>query len=99
MIDMCCLQELRWRGQGSRMLGMEEKRYKLWWSGKGDGVGGVIVMMKEELCERVVEVKRVSDRMIAVVLVFEKDVLRLIYMYAQHSGRIFEEKLSSYESV
>ena len=47
---MCCLQEVRWRGQGARMLGMEGRRYKLLWSGKGDGVGGVRVMVMEELC-------------------------------------------------
>ena len=52
MIDVCCLLEVRWRGQGARMKG---RRYKLWWSGKGDGVGGVRVMVKEELCEKVVE--------------------------------------------
>ena len=45
------LQEVRWRRQGARMLGMIERRYKLWWSGKLDGVGGVGIMMKEELCE------------------------------------------------
>ena len=30
MIDACCLLEVRWRGQGSRMLGMTGRRYKLW---------------------------------------------------------------------
>ena len=59
---MCCLQEVRWRGQGARMLEMKGRRYKLWWSVKGDGVGGVGVMVKEELCEKVVEVRMVSDR-------------------------------------
>ena len=44
------------------MLGMVGRRYKLWWSGKGDGVGIVGVMVKEELSEKVVEVRRVSDR-------------------------------------
>ena len=34
MIDVCCLQEVRWRGQGARMLGMYGRRYELWWSGK-----------------------------------------------------------------
>ena len=43
------------------MLGMEGRIYKLWWSGKGDEVGGVGVMVKEELYEMVVEVRRVSD--------------------------------------
>ena len=41
---MCCLQEVRWRGQGTRMLGMKGRRYRLWWS--RDGVGSVGVMVK-----------------------------------------------------
>ena len=40
MIDVCCLQEVRWRGDGARILGMKG-RYMLWLSGKGDGFGGV----------------------------------------------------------
>ena len=43
------------------MMSMEEKKCKLWWSRKGDGVGVVRVMVKEELCENVAEVRRVSD--------------------------------------
>ena len=70
MIDVCCLQEVRWRGQGARMLGMKGRRYRLWWSGKGDGVGDVGVMVNEELCENVVDVRRVSDRVMTVVVVF-----------------------------
>ena len=71
----------RWDGEG-RMLEKEGKRYKLWWYGKGDGVGDVEVMVKEELCEYVVEVRRASDRVMTVVVVFEEDVLRLICGYA-----------------
>ena len=41
MIDVCCLLEVRWRGQGARMVGMKGRRYRLWWSRKGDGVCGV----------------------------------------------------------
>ena len=36
------------------MLGMDGRRYKLWWSVTGVGVGGVGAMVKEELCEKVV---------------------------------------------
>ena len=64
---MCCLQ-VRWRGQVVRMLAMKGKRYKLWWSGKGDGFGGVGVMVKEELCGKVVKVRRVSDGVMTVVV-------------------------------
>ena len=58
---MCCLQEVRWSGQGDRMLSMKGRRYMLWWSGNGDGVGDVGGMVKEELLEKVVEVRRVCD--------------------------------------
>ena len=51
---MCCLQEVKWREQGARILGMKGRRYKLCWLGKRDGVGGVRVMVKEDLCEKVV---------------------------------------------
>ena len=34
MIDECCLQEVRLRGHGARMLGMKGRRYKLWCSGR-----------------------------------------------------------------
>ena len=86
MIDVCCLQEVRWRGLGARMLGMKGRRYKLWWSGKGDGVGGVGATVNEELCEKVLEVRRVSDRVMTLVVVFEEDVRRLICGYAPQSG-------------
>ena len=49
IIDVCCLQEVRWRGWDVRMLGMKGGRYRLWLSGKGGEVGGVRVMVKEEL--------------------------------------------------
>ena len=38
MIDVCCLQEVRWRGQGIKMLGMGGRRYMLSLSGKGNEV-------------------------------------------------------------
>ena len=52
------------------MLGVDGGRCKLWWSVKGDGVGDVRVMVKMELWQKVVEIRMVSDRVVAVVLVF-----------------------------
>ena len=83
MIDACFVQEVRWRGQGARMLRTKGTRYKLWWSGKGDGVSSVGEMVKE-LCVKVEEVRMVSDRVMTVVAVLEEDVLRLICGYALH---------------
>ena len=55
-VDMCRLQEVRWRGQGVRFVGVRGRRYKLWWSGNNDRIGGVGILVKEELYEKVIEV-------------------------------------------
>ena len=47
-------------------------------------------IVKEELCEKAVEVTRVRDR-VTTVVVYEEAVLRLICGYAQQSGRSFKE--------
>ena len=39
---MCCLQEVR---HGIMMLGVVGRRYNFWWSGKGDGGVGVMVIV------------------------------------------------------
>ena len=30
MVDVCSLQEVRWRGEGARFSGVKGRRYKLW---------------------------------------------------------------------
>ena len=45
-------------------------------------------MVKEELCENMVGVRRVSDSVMTFV-VFEEDVMRLICGYAPQSGKSF----------
>ena len=91
-VDVCCLQEVRWRGQGARFLGAKGRRYKLWWSGNSEGVGGVGILVKEELCEKVVEVLRKSDRVMTVVMAFEEEVVRILCAYDPQSGRTSAEK-------
>ena len=55
------------------------------------------VIVTEELSEKVVEARNVSDREMIVVLVFEEDVLRWICGYALQGGRSFEERQFSYD--
>ena len=79
------------------MEGIKGRRHRLWWSGKGDEIVDVRVMVKEELCNVVVGVRKMSDIVMTVVVVFEEDVLRLICGCAPQSGRRLEEKQSFYE--
>ena len=94
MIDVCCLQDVISRRHAARMKG---RRYKLWWSEIRNGVGSVGVVVKNELCDKMVDIRRVSDRVMTVVVVLEMDVLRLMYGYAPQSGRSLHEKQSFYD--
>ena len=98
-VDVCCLQEVRWRGQGARFMGVKGGRYKLWLSGNSDDMRGVGVLVKEELCEKVVEVRRKSDRVRTVVMTLEEEVLRIKCVYDPQSGRTSAEKEHFYDDL
>ena len=53
------------------MLWMEGRRYNLWSSGNRDGFCDVEIMVMEELCEMLVEVRRMSDMVMAIGLFYE----------------------------
>ena len=56
-------------------------------------------MVKEELCEKVVEVRRRCDRVMTVVMVLEEEVLRIICVYGPQSGRMAAEKEHFYDDL
>ena len=33
-VDICCIQEVQYHGEGCKTLGDGEQRYKLWWAGE-----------------------------------------------------------------
>ena len=81
ILDVCCLQEVRWRGQEAQFVGIKCRSYKLWWSGNNNGIGGSGISVKEELCKKVVEVHRRCDRVMSRMLVFKEEVMRVICAY------------------
>ena len=90
---------MRWRGEGARFFDVKGRRYKLWLCGSDDKIGGVGISVKEELCEKVVEVRRRCDRVMAIGLVFEEEVVRIICAYAPQSGKPDAEKEIFYEEM
>lgn len=91
-LDVCCLQETRWRGGSARMLGADRARYKVFWKGCDSGLAGVGVMVAEKWIEHVVEVKRVNERLMLLRLAVGKRILNIISVYAPQVGRSKEEK-------
>ena len=70
----------------TRFFGVKGKRYKPWWCGNDDKIGGVDILVKEELCEKVVEVRR-CDRIMAIGFVYEEEVVRVICAY-EHGCKV-----------
>ena len=77
-MDACCLKEERWGKLGARFFGVKGKRYKMQWCNNNDGIVGVAILVKEELHEEIVEVRRKSNSAMALVLVFEEEAMRVI---------------------
>ena len=91
-VGVCCIQEVKWRGMGSKFLGSLGRRFKLWWSGNEDKIGGVVILVREDLCMNVVEMNRILDRVIVVVIIFGKKVVRTVCAYAPQCRRSMSEK-------
>ena len=104
-VDLCCLQEVRWRGCGARLIGLQGWKYKLWWSGNQEGNCGVGVLVKEELHDKIIEIRITNERVMSLAIVFEEVVsyichIRIvIYVYSPQSGKWTEEKAKFYEDL
>ncbi|KAF7695690.1 hypothetical protein HF521_007413, partial [Silurus meridionalis] len=70
-VDMLCVQETKWKGSKARNI---EGGFKLFYHGVDGKRNGVGVILKEEYSKSVVEVKRVSDRVMNVKLEVEETV-------------------------
>ena len=91
-LDFCCLQETRWKGGSARVLGRDGARYKFFWSGCEEMAAGVGILVAERWIKYVLEVRRVSERLMVLRVMVGKSVLNLVSAYAPQVGRLMEEK-------
>ena len=82
-LNFCCLQETGWKGKGARKFG----EYKFFWMGCADGIHGVGLLVAERCIEKVLEMRRVSERLMVVRVIVGRTVLNLISAYAPTSWK------------
>ncbi|KAK3527989.1 hypothetical protein QTP86_013101 [Hemibagrus guttatus] len=87
-VDILCLQETRWKGSKALSIGAG---FKLFYYGVDSKRNGVGVVLKEEFVRNVLEVKRVSDRVMSLKLEIEGVMLN-VSGYAPQVGCELEEK-------
>lgn len=85
-VDLCCIQECRWRGASARMISGKDSMYKFFWVGKDDGFGGVGILLKEKWVEHVVDVNRVNDRIMVIKVLVGSTVITVTCVYAPQCG-------------
>ncbi|KAK3512632.1 hypothetical protein QTP70_018763 [Hemibagrus guttatus] len=88
-VDILCVQETRWKGSKARSIGAG---FKLFYYGVDSKRNGVGVVLKEEFVRNVLEVKRVSDRVMSLKLEIEGVTLNVVSGYAPQVGCELEEK-------
>ncbi|KAK3532154.1 hypothetical protein QTP86_009025 [Hemibagrus guttatus] len=88
-VDILCVQETRWKGSKACSIGAG---FKLFYYGVDSKRNGVGVVLKEEFVRNVLEVKRVSDRVMSLKLEFEGVMLNVVSGYAPQVGCELEEK-------
>ncbi|KAK3508165.1 hypothetical protein QTP70_015364, partial [Hemibagrus guttatus] len=88
-VDILCVQETRWKGSKARSIGAG---FKLFYYGVDSKRNGVGVVLKEEFVRNVLEVKRVSDRVMNLKLEIEGVMLNVVSGYAPQVGCELEEK-------
>ena len=97
--DEVALQEVRYKNEGVRKLRGGDFEYKLYRKGEETGRGDVGLMVKHDLVESVMEVRRVFPRIISTDIVVNEKVVTVISVNVPQSGRSEEEKEKFYEDL
>ena len=91
-LDFCCLQETRWTGETARTIGSEGKLFKVYYKGCKKGTAGVGIMVAERWINKVIEVKRFTERIMLLRVLIGKTVVCLVSVYTPQAGLSYKEK-------
>ena len=92
-ILVLCFQETKWKGSKARNIG---GGCNLFYNG-ADGRKRIVV--REELAESVLEVKRMSDRLMAMKLEVKGSILNIVSAYAPQVNNSIKEKNDFWEDL
>ena len=95
-VDILCLQETKWKGSKARNIG---GGCKLFYNGADGRKNGIGIVVREELAESVLEVKRVSDRLMAMKLKVKGSILNIVSAYAPQVNNCMEVKNDFWEDL
>ena len=89
-VNILCLQETKWKASKASSIGGE---CKLFYNGADEIKNGTEIVVREELAESVLEVKKVSDRLMAMKLEVKGSILNIVSAYAPQVNREWRRKM------
>ncbi|KAL0811092.1 hypothetical protein ABMA28_010360 [Loxostege sticticalis] len=96
-IDVCCVQETKWKGAKSRQIG---KGYKLVYNGITNTRNGVGIILSRHFSDKIVEINRISDRIISVKIALDRQpCLNIVSVYAPQVNCSEAEKTDIWEDL
>jgi len=97
--DVCCVQETRWTGAGVRVMGKGTSGYKFLWQGCKDGNAGVGLHISERWIDRIIDVKRVNERIMCLKVLISDKLVTCVCAYVPQTGRSVQEKDSFWDQM
>ena len=95
-VDILYLKETKWKGSKARNIG---GGCKLFYNGADGRKNGIGIVVREELAENVLEVKRVSERLMTMKLKVKGSILNIVSVYAPQVNNSMEEKNNFWEDL
>ena len=92
-VDILCLKETKWKGSKARNIGGG------FYNGADGRKNGIGIVLREELAESVLEVKRVSGRLMAIKLEVNGSIPNIVSAYAPQVNNSMEEKNNFWEDL
>ncbi|CAH0714613.1 unnamed protein product, partial [Brenthis ino] len=96
-ISICCIQETKWKGSKARNIGND---YKFIYNGTKTNQNGVGIVVDKTFQNRIVDVNRVSDRIIAIKFALDNQpCMNVISAYAPQTGLPQPEKQAFWDDL
>ena len=102
-IDVCGIQEHRWKGglapNQVRFLKGKNTKFKFFYSAQESGLGGAGILLAEQWADKVIEVQRISHRIILLKTIIGSAVFTFVSVYAPQTGLPNSEKEQFYDQL
>ena len=95
-VNILPLQETKWKGSKARNVG---GGCKIFYNGANGRKNGIGIVLREELAESVLEVNRVSDRLMVMKLEVNGSILNIVSAYSPQVNNSMEEKNVFWEDL